>query len=432
MKKVYLAMSADLIHPGHINIISRAAELGELTVGLLTDRAIASYKRLPYLDFEQRRKVVENIRGVQRVVPQCTLDYTENLRSLRPDVVVHGDDWKEGIQKQTRQTVIETLKEWGGQLVEFPYTKGISSTVLHSKLREVGTTPNVRLSRLRRLLNARDYLRVIEVHNGLTGLIAETAQAERNGEIRRFDCMWSSSLTDSTMRGKPDNEVVDLTARLMSVSDIFSVTTIPMIFDADTGGRLEHFGFTVRSLEQVGISAAIIEDKIGLKKNSLLGTSVPQKQSDLQSFCDKIQHGKSSRTTDDFMIIARVESLILEKGMDDAVKRAAAYVESGADGIMIHSRSKVPDEVLEFLGIFRTSNKETPVVVVPTTYHEIREEDLAAAGANIVIYANHLIRAAYPSMVNVAQSILSNGRSFEIAEKCMPIKEILELIPGTM
>ncbi len=432
MKKVYVGVSADLVHPGHINVLKEAAKLGEVTVGLLTDAAIASYKRVPFLEYDQRRAVIGEIKGVSRVIPQETLDYVPNLRTEKPDIVVHGDDWKTGVQAATRQAVIDTLAEWGGKLVEIPYTPGISSTILQAKLKEVGTTPDVRLRRLRRILHAKPFARVIEAHNGLTGIIAERARAERNGVPVEFDAMWSSSLCDSAMRGKPDIEAVDLTARLMSIGDIFAVTTKPMIYDADTGGKLEHFGYTVRGLEQAGVSAVIIEDKVGLKKNSLLGTEVAQKQDDIESFCAKIVHGRGARLTDDFMVIARIESLILKRGLEDALTRADAYVQAGADGIMIHSKTKAPDEVIEFMRRFRETHAQTPLVVVPTTYNEVTEEVLADAGANVVIYANHLIRAAYPAMMTVAETILASGRTLECDDNCMPVRQLLELVPGTV
>ncbi len=431
MKTVYVGMSADLLHPGHTNIIKEAARLGEVTVGLLTDKAIASYKRLPYLSYEQRRSVVENIKGVAQVIAQDTLDYTDNLRKLKPDYVVHGDDWRTGIQSQTRARVIKVLNEWGGQLKEIEYTAGISSTQLNADLKDVGTTPNIRLRRLRRLIDAKSIVRVLEVHTGLTGLIVEHLTVAVDQLPREFDAMWSSSLTDSTAKGKPDIEAVDMTSRLITVNDIFEITTKPMIFDADTGGRPEHFAFTVKSLERLGVSAVVIEDKMGLKKNSLFGVDVAQEQADMEDFSHKIRMGKNAQITDTFMIIARLESLILEKGMDDALARASAYIDAGADGIMIHSRRNTPDEVLEFCNRFRSFEREVPLVAVPSSYNSISEDELQQAGVNIVIYANHLLRAAYPAMTNVARSILQHGRSQECESACMPIKEILDLIPGT-
>lgn len=431
MSKVYVAMSADLLHPGHINIIRKAAELGDVIVGLLTDEAIASYKRLPYLSYEQRKTVVENVKGVTKVVPQTTLDYTQNLLELRPDIVVHGDDWQTGVQQQTRQKVVKTLNEWGGKLVEFPYTDGISSTALNNNLKEVGTTPNIRLKRLRRLLNAKPIIKVLEVHNGLSGLIIEKTIIKKNGVNIEFDAMWSSSLTDSTAKGKPDIEAVDVTSRLNTVNDVFEVTTKPMIYDADTGGKTEHFTFTVKSLERIGISALIIEDKVGLKKNSLFGTDVHQQQATIEEFCDKIRAGKNAQVTDDFMIIARIESLILNKGLDDAVERAQAYIGACADGIMIHSRRENPDEILDFCAMYNRLDRKVPLVAVPSSYEQVTEAELEQAGVNIVIYANHLLRSAYPSMLNTAKSILENGRALECYDNCMSIKKILNLIPGT-
>jgi len=431
MKKVYVGMSADLIHPGHINIMKEAAKLGEVTVGLLTDKAIASYKRLPFLTYEQRKIVIEQIKGVHDVVPQFTLDYSSNLREIKPDYVVHGDDWGSGVQAGTRQKVIETLNEWGGKLIEVPYTPGISSTQLHNDLKAIGTTPNIRLKTLGRLIAAKPFVRVLEVHNGITGLIVENLKIQMDGDVREFDCMWSSSLTDSTAKGKPDIEAVDMTSRMATVNSIFEVTTKPLIFDADTGGRPEHFAFTVKSLERLGVSAVIIEDKVGLKKNSLFGTEVPQTQDTIESFCNKIRVGKEARITDDFMIIARIESLILGKGLDDALKRANSYIEAGADSIMIHSKKKDPEEIFEFCRQYNELNNIVPLVVVPSSYNKVHEEELVHAGAKIIIYANHMLRSAYPAMLSVAESILKNGRSYDCNEKCMPIKEILNLIPGT-
>jgi phosphoenolpyruvate mutase len=427
---VYVGMSADLIHPGHINLLERAAEHGEVVVGLLTDRAIASYKRLPHMTYEQRRTVVENLRMVSRVVPQDTLDYVPNLEELRPDFVVHGDDWRTGVQRETRRRVVEALGQWGGELIEVPYTEGISSSLLNAAVRQVGTTPNVRLARLRRLLDAKDLVRILEVHNGLTGLIVESTSAERDGGQVEFDGMWGSSLTDSTARGKPDIEAVDISSRLQTISEIFETTTKPLIFDGDTGGKPEHFVFTVRSLERLGASAVIIEDKEGLKKNSLFGTEVEQTQSTIEDFCVRLQMGKQAKVTDDFMIIPRLESLILEKGMDDAVRRAQAYIEAGADAIMIHSRRKEPDEVFEFCRIAQGFATKVPIVAVPSSYNVVTEQQLIDAGVRIVIYANHLMRAAYPQMRRVAQMILENGRSQEADELMAPISEALEIIPG--
>lgn len=429
-KCVYVAMSADLIHPGHLNIINTARQLGEVTVGLLTDEAIASYKRLPFLSYEQRKIIVENLRGVAHVVPQETLDYVPNLRRLRPDYVVHGDDWRTGVQKEIRARVIETLGEWGGRLVEPTYTPGISSTQLNRMAREVGTTPEIRLRRLRRLLQAKQLVRLLEAHSGLTGLIVENVSVQRNGIPNEFDAMWLSSLTDSTAKGKPDIECIDLTSRMTTINDILETTTKPVIFDGDTGGIPEHFVYTVKTLERLGVSAVIIEDKVGLKKNSLFGTEVHQTQADVSDFCHKIEVGKRAQVTDDFMVIARIESLVLGKGLEDALARARAYIAAGADGIMVSSKRKTAAEILEFCRQYQTIDNRAPLVVVPSTYSAVTEEQLANAGVRIVIYANHLLRAGYPSMVRAATSILENGRALEAEEICMPIAEVLSLIPG--
>ncbi|VAW41167.1 Cytidylyltransferase domain / Phosphoenolpyruvate phosphomutase [hydrothermal vent metagenome] len=428
MKKIYVGMSADLVHPGHMNILKEAAKLGDIVVGLLTDKAIASYKRLPFMTYSQRKIIIENIKGVAKVIPQDTLDYRPNLQEIRPDIVVHGDDWKEGIQSRTRQQVIDTLKAWNGKLVEISYTEGISSTKLNSSLREIGITPDIRRSRLRRLIDSKDVIRIMESHNALSGLIVENIKGDNNIE---YDGMWSSSLTDSTSKGKPDIEAVDVSTRINTINEIFEVTTKPMIYDADTGGIAEHFAFTVRTLERTGISAVIIEDKTGLKKNSLFGNDVSQTQDTIENFCNKVKAGKAAQITDDFMIISRIESLILEAGMDDAIKRAKSYIESGTDGIMIHSRQKTPNEILEFCNLLRDYDENIPIIVVPTSYNQITAKELSEAGINIVIYANHMLRAAYPGMMNVAKSILDNDRSMEAEENLLSIKKILDLIPGT-
>jgi phosphoenolpyruvate phosphomutase len=429
-RTVYVGMSADLIHPGHLNILNTARELGEVTVGLLTDQAIASYKRLPFLSYDQRKVIVENIKGVKCVIPQETLDYVPNLQMLRPDYVVHGDDWRTGVQKEVRARVIELLGQWGGRLVEPEYTAGISSTQLNRAAREVGTTPEVRLRRLRRLLHAKPLVRLLEAHSGLTGLIVENVSVRQNDTPLEFDAMWLSSLTDSTAKGKPDIECIDLTSRMTTINDILEITTKPVIFDGDTGGIPEHFVYTVKTLERLGVSAVIIEDKVGLKKNSLFGTDVAQTQADAAEFCHKIEAGKRAQVTDDFMIIARIESLVLGKGMEDALARARTYIAAGADGIMVSSKEKTASEILAFCHEYSELDNRVPLVVVPSTYSGVTEEQLANAGVRVVIYANHLLRAAYPSMLRAARSILESGRALEADEFCMPISEVLQLIPG--
>lgn len=427
---VYVGMSADLLHPGHINIINKAAELGEVTVGLLTDQAIASYKRVPFMEWDRRAEVIRALRDVAEVIPQEALDYVPNLRALKPDYVVHGDDWKEGVQSTVRQSVVDTLKEWGGELVEVPYTQGISSTKLHEAMKEIGTTPDLRRASLRRMLNARPLVRFLDLHNGLSGLIIEKMGIDTPSGRKEFDGMWASSLTDATSKGKPDIEAVDTSARVSMLNEVLEVTTKPIIYDGDTGGKPEHFVFTVRTLERLGVSAVIIEDKTGLKKNSLFGTDVEQSLDSVEIFSDKIRMGKNAQQTDDFMIIARLESLILGLGVDHAVERAVAFLDAGADGIMIHSRQKTPDEIFEFCDRYNTLPNRRTLVVVPSTYNTTTEDELAAKGVNIVIYANQLLRSAYPAMVNTAESILTHGRSAECDDKMMPLDEILELIPG--
>ena len=429
MKKVYVALIADVLHAGHIKVLKEAKKYGKVIVGLLTDKACGELNDVPYLDYEKRKMVVENLAIVDEVIPQESASYKENLLKLKPDYVVHGDDWQYNYKRKYREEVIELLKKWNGKLIEIPYSKEIVEAKIKEEKKRVGITTGLRLARLRQLLKAKKLLKIMEVHNALSGLIVENTIIEK--ENLSFDGMWSSSLTDSTSKGKPDIEAVDLTARLNTINEIFEVTTKPLIFDADTGGKIEHFKFTVRSLERIGVSAVIIEDKTGLKKNSLLGNEVVQTQDSIENFCAKIKAGKKSQISQDFMIIARIESLILEKGMDDALKRAFAYVEAGADGIMIHSRKKEPDEIFEFVEKFRRFDKITPIVVVPTSFNSVTTDEFEKIGVNIVIYANHMLRAAYPGMKKVAELILKHKRSLEAEPYCMPIKDILNLIPGT-
>tara|TARA_B100001094_G_scaffold161129_1_gene155853 strand:- start:3157 stop:4473 length:1317 start_codon:yes stop_codon:yes gene_type:complete len=424
--KVYVGMCADLIHHGHLNIIKEAKKYGEVIVGLLTDSAIASYKRLPALSYEERKIVVENIVGVSKVIPQETLDYIPNIEELKPNYVVHGDDWKEGVQKQVRQGVIDKLNEWGGEVIDVPYTKGVSSTELHNHLKDIGTTPDVRRKMLKRLLESKPIVKVLEAHNGLTGLIVEKTKVGND----EFDAMWLSSLTHSASKGKPDNQYVDITTVSQTLSEIFDVTTKPMIVDLDNGGMIEHFKFTIRTLERMGVSAVIIEDKIGSKRNSLFKDTSNQTQDNPNEFGEKISEGKKSLVTKEFMIIARIESFILDKGVDDAIYRASIYIGNGADGIMIHSKSENTNEILSFCKRYKKFKKKVPLVVVPSTYNRVVEEELIDIGVDVVIYANHLLRSSYPAMINTAKSILENKRSYEASKSCLPIKEVLELIPN--
>jgi len=431
-KTVYLGMIGDIMHPGLINIINEGTKYGDVMIGLFTDKAIATHKRLPYLTYEQRKNVIENIKGVSSIVPQDEWSYVPNLLKYKPDYIIHGDDWLQGPDKYIRDEVFKVMEKLGGEVIEIPYTKGISASGLKEEMDSLGVTPQARLSSLRRLISAKPIVRILESHNGLTGLIAEHTSVEVNGQHREFDGMWASSLTDSTSKGKPDIEAVDLTTRLHDLNDTLEVTTKPVIYDGDTGGKLEHFVFTVRTLERLGISAVIIEDKVGLKQNSLFGTDAIQTQDTIEGFCNKIKAGKDAQITRDFMIISRCESLISGKPVDDALERCHAYVAAGADGVMIHSKNKSGDDIKEFCQRFREKDPHTPIVAVPTTYNQFTEEELATWGINIVIYANHMLRSAYPAMVKCAERILETSRSLEASDEyCMPIKQILNLIPGT-
>ena len=428
-RTVYMCFSADMIHSGHISIIKKAARLGKLTVGVMSDEAVASYKRFPLMPYEERRSLFESISGVHRVIEQKELSYAENIRLLKPTYVVHGDDWREGFQKPIRDEVVALLAEYGGKLVEFPYSKGDKYDELDKMSRAQLSMPDMRRGRLRKLLSMKPTVTAIEAHSGITGLIAEKTTVYRDGKAYQFDAMWVSSLCDSTAKGKPDIELVDMTSRFRTIDDIMEVTTKPIIFDGDTGGLTEHFVYTVKSLERMGVSMIIIEDKTGLKKNSLFGTEVAQTQDSIENFCAKIAAGKKAQKTKEFMICARIESLILERGMEDALTRAFAFVGAGADAIMIHSRKKDPAEIFEFVEKFREKDSVTPIVVVPTSFNTVTEDEFRARGVNVVIYANQLTRTGFPAMQKAATTILENHRAKECDDMCMSIKEILTLIP---
>ena len=427
-KKIYVGFAADILHKGHINILKIASKLGEVIVGLLTDSAISSFKKFPLLDYKQREIVLKNIKYVKKVVKQDSLDYRKNLLRFKPDFVVHGDDWKDGIQRKARQQVIETLKKWSGKLIEVQYTKNISSSQIKSKILEIGTSPESRLSRLKRLIKAKKIIKIIESHNALTGLVVENLKIFKNKKFLEFDGMWSSSLTDSAVRGKPDNQAVDYSTRISGLSEILDVTTKPVIFDADNGGRIEHISYLVKSLERIGVSAMVIEDKIGLKKNSLFKDQKGIKQDSIKNFCKKLIKAKQSKSSDDFFIVARIESFILGKGVDDALKRAKAYSKAGADAILIHSNEKKPNEIFAFSKKFQKSKYLKPLIAVPSTYSKTYERDLVKNGFKIVIYANHFLRAVHLAIKKVAKSILTNRRSFESEKYIDSIQEILSLI----
>ena len=427
-KNVYVGLSADIMHEGHINILKIANSYGDVIVGLLTDQAIASYKNIPYLDYKKRKVVIENMKYVKKVIPQKTLDYVENLKLIRPDYVVHGDDWKSGVQKKTRERVVSTLKKWSGKLIEPKYTKNISSTSIKNKITEIISTPENRVSRLKRLISSKNIVRILESHNSLTGLIIENLKIIKNNKKIEFDGMWSSSLTDSATKGKPDNSSVDFSSRITSLNEMLDVTSKPLVFDADNGGQLEHLPFLIRSLERAGTSAIIMEDKIGLKKNSLFKNQTGAKQDKPEIFAKKIKKICKTRQSKDFMVIARIESFILGKGLKDALKRAEIYSKAGADGILIHSKEKTPKEIFSFAKEFKKSRNYVPLVSVPSTYSKVYERDLIKNGFKLVIYANQLLRAAYPAMENAAKSILNKSRAFEIDKKIIPIKEIINLI----
>ena len=427
-KKVYIGLSADILHKGHINILKIGKKYGEVIVGLLTDEAIASYKNIPYLNYKKRKVVLENIKYVTKVIPQKTLDYVENLNLIKPDYVVHGDDWKTGVQQKTRDRVIKTLRKWSGKLIEPKYTKNISSTLIKKQMHNIISSPDNRVSRLKRMIHSKNIVRILESHNSLTGLIIDKVNIIKDKKIIEFDGMWSSSLTDSATKGLPDNSSLSFSSRISSLQDMLDVTSKPVVFDADNGGQIEHLPFLVRSLERSGVSAIIMEDKIGLKKNSLFKNQTGAKQDKPTDFAKKIKKICSSRQSTDFMAIARIESFILGKGLRDALKRAEIYSKAGADAILIHSKEKTPSEIFSFAKEFKKSKYYIPLVSVPSTYSKVYEKDLIKNGFKLVIYANQLLRAAYPAMQNTARKILKNSRAFEADKSIIPIKEIISLI----
>lgn len=428
MKTVYTCFCTDVIHEGHLNILRHAGEYGRVVVGVLTDEAMVRFNRFPTISLEERMELIRDTHLADEILVQNDIMYDSILTQLHPDYVIHGDNWKTGPECAIRKNVIECLGKLGGELIEIPYTYNEQVKKTDDRMKEKLAMPEFRRKRLRQLIQMCPIVKALEVHSGLTALIAEKTIVERGGALDQFDAMWISSLCDSTAKGKPDIELVDMSSRIRTIDDVMDVTTKPIILDGDTGGLPEHFVYNVRTLERMGVSAVIIEDKTGLKKNSLFGTEVEQTQDDIESFCAKIRAGKQALRTDDFMIIARIESLILEKGMEDALSRAFAYIKAGADGIMIHSRKKDPDEILEFCHRFRKQDTVTPIVVVPTSFNSITEEELAAAGVNIVIYANQLTRSAFPAMQETAVTILKNHRALEADERLMPFKDIIRLI----
>ena len=428
-RTVYMCFSTDIIHGGHMELIKKAQKLGKLTIGVLSDEAIATYKRFPLVPESERKVLFENIAGVHRVVLQETLSYKQTIETYKPDIIVHGDDWQSGFQKPIRDEVVSLLASYGGKLVEYPYSHNDNYEEIENRTRTELAMPDVRRGRLRKMLAAKGLITAMEAHDGLTGLIVEDTKVFQDGGARQYDAMWISSLCDSTAKGKPDIELVDMTSRFRTIEDITEVTTKPIIFDGDTGGKTEHFIYTVRSLERLGVSMIIIEDKTGLKKNSLFGTEVKQTQDSIENFCEKIKAGKKAQRTKEFMICARIESLILERGMDDALKRAFAFADAGADAIMIHSRKKDPSEIQEFIEKFRAKDQTTPIVLVPTSFNSITEEEWKKRGANIIIYANQLMRAQVPAMRKAAETILQNHRAEECDSMLMPFKEIIRMIP---
>lgn len=427
-KVVYACFCTDVLHEGHLNILREAQKYGRVVAGVLCDREMVRYNRFPTRSLAERVQMIKQSEGVSEVIVQQEIMYDKVLQELKPDFVIHGDNWRNGPESAIRANVVANLGKYGGQLIEVPYTYNDAVKKIDDRVKDVLSMPEFRRGRLKHLLELVPIVKTIEVHSGLTGLIAEKTVVENDGGLDQFDAMWISSLCDSTAKGKPDIELVDMSSRIRTIDDVMDVTTKPIILDADTGGLIEHFVYHVHTLERMGVSAVILEDKIGLKKNSLFGTEVKQTQDSIEHFCAKLSAGKAAQRTDDFMIIARIESLILEKGMEDALQRARAYVEAGADGIMIHSRKKEPDEILTFCDAFRREYPQVPLVVVPTSFNAITEKELTAHGVNVVIYANQLTRSAFPAMERTAKTILRCHRALEAEQELMSFKDIIRLI----
>ena len=427
-KTVYVPMAVDIIHSGHLNIINKAKKYGKIIIGLFTDTAIAEYKSLPLINYNQRLEIIKNIKGIYKIVKQDTWDYEKNLLQIKPNYLIHGDDWRVGVQKKTRQKVINILRKIKGKLIEIPYTKDISSSSIHNKLNIGLKIKESRVSLLKRIIGAKDIVRLLESHNALTGIIIDKLKIEKKNKFLEFDGMWSSSLTDSAIRGKPDNQAVDFSTRFSGLSEILDVTTKPILFDADNGGRIEHISYTVRTLERLGVSGICIEDKIGTKKNSLFDNQSSSYQDDIKNFSKKINIARDSKVTNDFFIVARIESFILGKSLKNALKRANAYSEAGADAILIHSKEKKPNQIFQFAKVFRKSKFYKPMIAVPSTYSKTYEKELIKNGFKVVIYANQLLRAAYPQMLKTATQILKNGRAYDVEKSISSINEVLNII----
>ncbi len=408
-KTVYVGMSADLVHPGHINLLREAASLGRVTVGLLTDRAISSYKRMPFLTFEQRRAVIEHIAFVTAVVPQDTLDYTDNLRLLRPDFVVHGDDWRNGVQAQTRRRVLDVLREWGGTLVEPPYTEGISSTALRMAAMDIGFAPGVRQRRLRRMLDCKPLVRVMQAHDGLSAHIVDRLEETTQGAPREYDAIWVDSLAGAPIRGKPDPLPFDLSSRLVTLHEILDATTKPLICNAGGAGHAAGVTAAVRTLERIGVSAIVIDTEVTDRRAvPAMAASAPP-QDDMAAFIREIAAARDARVTPDFMIIARINDRTRDCGADRMMARAAAGVDAGADAVMCDSDPVNPDGIFDLCRRYRRLMNGHPLLVGLSGTEGLQEHDLASAGASMVVYTDTLLRAAREAMISAASQVLSCG-----------------------
>ena len=418
----YIALSDDILTKSNIEIIKKSSKYGFVIIGLMSDNAINEYKSAPLLNFNQRKLIAENLKNVHKVVEQKTRDYTDNLIKYKPKYVIHKKNhWSKGHQKKIRDKIISTISKWSGKLLEFKTKEEFNTDIIQ-------TNPDLRRNKLVRLINSKKIVRLLESHSSLSALIIEKLKVDVKNISEEFDGLWCSSLADSAVRAKPDNQSVDLTTRVNSLNDILETSTKPIMFDADNGGSLEQLPYVVKNLERLGVSAMVMEDKVGSKKNSLFDDQSGSKQDTISNFCKKLKLASKSRVTNDLLIVARIESFILNKGISDALKRAEAYSRAGADLILIHSKAKTAKEIFSFSKLYKKSKYFKPMVCVPSTYSDTHEKDLIINGFKVVIYANHLLRSIYPAMIKTAKSILKNKKSRNIERNISSVKEIISLI----
>jgi len=422
-KTVYVGMVGDMLHVGHINILKTAARLGRVTVGVLTDRAVVGYKRLPLLAFEDRVRVVESIADVAAVVPQKTLSYVENLRALRPDYVVHGDDWRYGDQvSRARAEVIATLGEWGGELVEVAYTKGISSTAIHRSGAADALFSGTRQGRLRRLLAAKPTLRIVEAHSGLSAKIA--AEVRGPDGATGFDAVWQSGLTDAIHRGKSDGGAVDRGRRLQAVEEILDAGPLPLIYDGRAAGRPETVFDLTRALDKAGVSALCLGDR-----------SDPDRTGPEMSPAETVAQIEAVRAacpTGAVMAISRIVVAAPGNGgsgaLDRALDRALALLEAGSDAVMFDSAADTAEPILDIAARLRRQRRDVPLFAAQSDRWGAPIHRFENAGIDAVVYETHLLRATVAPMRRAATALLAEGTG--PAPDLTPLPELRGLFPS--